>query len=81
MPSILLRLQERVSGVGKSVEDCGGDSVALSGAAVGELTREIDARPKAGGGHVTVVTTGLGLDSVNGHIDCLDSLASTLRSA
>ena len=31
--------------------------------------REIDAWPKAGGGHVTVVTMGLGLDSVNGHID------------
>src|SRR5579863_2190694 len=35
------RLRERVSGVGRSVEDFGGEYVALSGANVGELTREI----------------------------------------
>ncbi len=60
------RLRERVSGVGRSVDDFGGDYVALSGADVGVLTREIDAWRAAGGTHVSVVTMGLGLDSVRG---------------
>ena len=52
--------------------------MALSGANVGELTGEIEAWRKADGTHVTVVTMGLGLDSVKDHIDYLASLASTL---
>ena len=72
------RLRERVSGVGRSVEDFGGEYVALSGANVGELTGEIEAWRKADGTHVTVVTMGLGLDSVKDHIDYLASLVSTL---
>ena len=72
------RLRERVSNLDRSVEDFGGDYVALSGANVGELTREVDAWREAGGSHVTVVTMGLGLDSVNGHIDYLASLADSL---
>jgi len=72
------RLRERVSDLGRSVEDFGGDYVALSGADVGTLTREIDAWREGGGSHVTVVTMGLGLDSVGSHIDYLASLASTL---
>ena len=71
-------LRERVSGAGRSVDDFGGDYVALSGADVGELTREIDAWRAAGGTHVSVVTMGLGLDSVQDHIDYLASLAATL---
>ncbi len=72
------RLRERVSDLGRSVEDFGGDYVALSGADVGELTREIDTWGEGGGTHVTVVTMGLGLDSVGSHIDYLASLASQL---
>ena len=52
--------------------------MALSGADVGELTREIDAWRAAGGTHVSVATMGLGLDSVKDHIDYLASLAGTL---
>ena len=59
-------------------EDFGGDYVALSGADVGELTKEIDAWREAGGTHVTVVTMGLGLDSVGRHIDYLADLAGRL---
>jgi probable F420-dependent oxidoreductase len=73
------RLRERVSDLGRSVEDFGGDYVALSGADVGELTREIDAWREGGGTHATVVTMDLGLDSVGSHIDYVTSLASTLR--
>ncbi len=49
------------------------------GAGVGELTAEIDAWREAGGTHVSVVTMGLGLDSVAGHLDYLTSLANTLN--
>jgi hypothetical protein len=41
-------------------------------------SKEIDAWHEAGGSHVTVVTMGLGLDSVGGHIDYLANLAGTL---
>ena len=45
---------------------------------VGDLTAEIDAWREAGGTHVSVVTMGLGLDSVDGHIDYLASVADAL---
>ena len=73
------RLRERVGDLGRSVEDFGGDYVALSGADVGELTREMDAWREAGGTHVTVVTMGLGLDSIGSHIDYLANLAGTFN--
>jgi L-arabinose isomerase len=52
--------------------------VALTGGDLGELTREIEAWRAAGGTHVTVVTMGLGLESVDAHIDYLVSLADLL---
>ncbi len=73
------RMRERVGALGRSAADFGGDYVALSGADVGELTREIGAWREAGGTHVTVVTMGLGLDSVGSHTDYLASLAGTLN--
>jgi probable F420-dependent oxidoreductase len=73
------RLRERISALGRSVSDFGGDYVALSGADVDVLTREIEAWRAAGGTHLTVVTMGLGLDSVDGHIDYLASLADRLN--
>ncbi len=73
------RLREHVADLGRSVEDFGGDYVALSGADVGVLTGEIDAWREVGGTHVTVVTMGLGLDSVGSHIDYLAALADTLN--
>ncbi len=72
------RLRERVAGAGRSVEMFGGDYVALSGSDVGELTREIEAWRAAGGTHVSVVTMGLGLDSLDAHIDYIASLADVL---
>jgi probable F420-dependent oxidoreductase len=72
------RLRERVGELQRSVEDFGGDYVALSGADVGTLTGEIDAWRAAGGTHVTVVTMGLGLPSLAAHIDYLSSLARRL---
>ena len=52
--------------------------MALSGADVGELTREIEAWRNAGGTHVSVVTMGLGLDSLDAHIDYISSLSERL---
>ena len=72
------RLRDRVGGLGRSIEDFGGDYVALQWRSVGELTAEIDAWREAGGTHVSVVTMGVGLDSVDGHIDHLASVADAL---
>jgi probable F420-dependent oxidoreductase len=73
------QVRERAGDFGRSAQDFGGDYVALSGADVVELTREIDAWREAGGTHVTVVTMGLGLDSVGSHIDYLANLAGLLN--
>jgi probable F420-dependent oxidoreductase len=72
------RLRDRVGALGRSVEDFGADYVALSRRGVGDLTAEIDAWRDAGGTHVSVVTTLRGLDSVDGHIDYLASVADAL---
>ena len=72
------RLRDRVRGLGRSAEDFGGDYVALPGGGVGKLAAEIDAWREAGGTHLSVVTMGLGLDSIDGHIDYLASVANVL---
>jgi probable F420-dependent oxidoreductase len=72
------RLRDRVGGLGRSVEDFGGEYVALPRGGVGDLTAEIDAWREAGGTHVSVVTMGLGLESVDRHIGYLASVADAL---
>jgi probable F420-dependent oxidoreductase len=72
------RLRDRVSDLGRSAEDFGGDYVALPRGGVGALTAEIDAWREAGGTHVSVATMGLGLDSVDAHLDYLASVADAL---
>jgi hypothetical protein len=71
-------LRDRVRGLGRSVEDFGGDYVALPQGGVGGLTAEVETWREAGGTHVSVVTMGLGLDSVDGHLDYLASVADAL---
>jgi probable F420-dependent oxidoreductase len=71
-------LRDRVGALGRSVDDFGGDYMALSRGSVNELTAKIDAWREAGGTHVSVATMGLGLDSVDGHIDYLASVADAL---
>jgi alkanesulfonate monooxygenase SsuD/methylene tetrahydromethanopterin reductase-like flavin-dependent oxidoreductase (luciferase family) len=71
-------LRERVARAGRSVDGFGGDYVALSGDDVGELTREIEDWRNAGGTHVSVATMGLGLDSVDAHVDYISSLSTRL---
>ena len=72
------RLRGRVGGLGRSVEDFGADWVVLSRGGLNDLTAEIEAWREAGGTHVSVDTMGRGLDSVDGHIDYLASVADAL---
>jgi probable F420-dependent oxidoreductase len=72
------RLRERVGALGRSVEDFGGDWIRLPQGGIDDLAAEVDAWREAGGTHVSVVTMGLGLDSVEGHIDYLTSAANVL---
>ena len=67
-----------MAGLGRSVEDFGGEYVAVGPSGAGDLTGETDTWREAGGTHVSVVTMGLGLDSVDGHIDYLASVADGL---
>ena len=71
------RLRERVRGSGRRVEDFGADYVVRVDGSVSDLAAEIDAWRDAGGTHVSVVTMGLGLGSVEGHLDFLASVADS----
>ena len=75
------RLRERVISLGRPAEDFGADYVALPRDGVGGLAAEVDAWREAGGTHVSVVTMGLGLDSADGHLDYLASVADALTSS
>jgi predicted SpoU family rRNA methylase len=60
-----------------SVDDFGGDFVVLIGG-VGKVAAEIDAWREAGGTHASVVTMGLGLQSVDDHLEYIASVADAL---
>jgi probable F420-dependent oxidoreductase len=72
------RLRNRLRSLGRSVEEFGAEYVARPQGGPGDLTAEIDAWRQAGGTHLSVVSMGLGLDSTDGHIDYLASLADAL---
>ncbi len=73
------RLRQSVADLGRSVDNFGGDYDSLNGGETGELTREVEAWRAAGGTHFTVLTRGLGLQSIDAHIDYLVSLAALLN--
>ena len=72
------RLRDRVGGLGRSVEDFGREYVVLPQGGADGLKAEVDGWRRAGGSHVSVVTMGLGLGSVDSHIDYLASVAEVL---
>ena len=72
------RMRDQVGDLGRSVADFGGEYVTLTGSDLGELTREIEAWRDAGGTHASVVTMGLGLRSVDDHIDFVASVSELL---
>jgi probable F420-dependent oxidoreductase len=71
-------LRERVAHAGRPVDRFGGDYVALTGGDMSELVGEVEAWRNAGGTHLSVVTMGLGLDSIDAHIDYISTLAERL---
>jgi probable F420-dependent oxidoreductase len=72
-------LRERVRGVGRPVEDFGGEYVVLPPGDDADVTSQIDTWREAGGTHASVVTTGRGLDSTDEHIDYLARVAGALN--
>jgi probable F420-dependent oxidoreductase len=70
-------LRARVEAAGRSVDDFGAEYVSLS-QDIGNLVTEVDAWTAAGGSHLSVVTMGLGFDSIEAHIDHLASAATAL---
>jgi hypothetical protein len=75
------RLRDLVRGRGRPVSAFGGDYVVLPWGDFDELRVETDLWQEAGGTHISVVTMGRGLDSVDGHIDLLSALAHALGRA
>lgn len=74
------RLRSRVQTLGRSVEDFGAEYVSRN-PRVSDLMADVDAWRAAGGTHLSVVTMGLGLDSIDGHIDYIASVADALRGS
>jgi probable F420-dependent oxidoreductase len=71
-------LRDRVQRHGRSPADFGGNYVVPSRGGVDGVRAAIEAWEAAGGTHVSVVTMGRGLDSVDGHIDYLAEVAGAL---
>jgi probable F420-dependent oxidoreductase len=72
------QVRERVVGHGRSVEAFGAEYVTHAEGGLDHLLGEIDAWRDAGGSHVSVVTMGRGLDSIDGHLDYIASVADGL---
>ncbi len=72
------QLRHRVAESKRSNADFGGEYVTLSGGDLNKLTKEIDTWRAAGGTHFSVVTMGLGFDSVEAHIDFVARLSNLL---
>jgi probable F420-dependent oxidoreductase len=73
------QLRDRVQGHGRSVDDFGADWLALPRGGVGNVPADVDAWREAGGTHISLVSMGLGLDSIDAHIDYLASVADALN--
>ena len=71
------RLRDQVGALGRSVDDFGAEYVAHP-SSIDDLKAELDLWREAGGSHLSVVTMGLGLDSVEGHLEYLASIADGL---
>ncbi|MGO9975475.1 MAG: LLM class F420-dependent oxidoreductase [Solirubrobacteraceae bacterium] len=72
------QLRERVRSLGRPVEEFGAEYVARPQGGPADLAADVHAWHQAGGTHLSVVTMGLGLNSVDGHIDYLEALATAL---
>jgi len=73
------RLRERVRDLGRSADDFGADWVALPHGGVRDVTADVEAWREAGGTHISLASMGLGLDSVDGHIEYIASVGNALN--
>ncbi|MGU3290871.1 LLM class F420-dependent oxidoreductase [Williamsia sp. M5A3_1d] len=71
-------LRQRLVAHGRDGVDFGADYVAPATSDVDAQVAEIEAWRAAGGTHVSLVTMGLGLDSVGGHVDHIAAVATRL---
>ncbi len=74
----LARMRERVRELGRPVEGFGAEYVIRLQGDRRDLSAEIETWREAGGTHISVITMGLGLDTVEGHIDQFASVAAAL---
>jgi probable F420-dependent oxidoreductase len=72
------RLRDRVASVRGSVDDFGGECVVPSSGDIDRLGSDIEAWRDARGTHASLSTMGMGLDSVDGHLDYLAAAAEAL---
>jgi probable F420-dependent oxidoreductase len=72
------RLRDRVSALGRPVEDFGAEYVANVPGRVADLTADVDAWREAGGTHFSVVSMSRGFESTEHHLDFLASAAGAL---
>ena len=72
-------LRGRISDVGRSAENFGAECVVRLQGGVGTLRAALDTWRDAGGTHLSIATMGLGLDSVDAHLDYIASAADALR--
>jgi probable F420-dependent oxidoreductase len=72
------RVRALVNDHGRSAEAFGAEYVVVPWGGVGELSAEVAGWQRAGGTHLSVVTMGRGLHSVEAHIDLLSTVADTL---
>ena len=73
------RLRARVVELGRPVDEFGGEYVARAREGVDGFAAEFATWGEAGGTHVSVLTMGLGLDTVEGHIGYLASVSAALN--
>src|ERR1022692_3636879 len=75
------RLRDRVRGVGRSVDDFCGEYVVRPRSGIDNLKAQIEVWREAGGSHASVATMGMGLDSLDAHLDFLAEIARGLGLA
>jgi len=69
------QLRQRIIDAKRSVEDFGAECVSRGGSDLGRVVGKGETWQEAGGTHFSVVTMGMGLDSVDDHVKYLEQLS------
>jgi probable F420-dependent oxidoreductase len=72
-------VQKLLAEAGRPVADYGADLVTTFSRSVDDVRRGVDAWQAAGGTHVSVTLTAMGLDSTDAHLDFMAQVAAALR--